>query len=59
MFPLSSRSTTRANDKAYLSSRTQPVIIAQKTANAIEEESVMSAGDEEHDLLRVWRIIER
>ena len=31
MFPLSSRSTTQANDKAYLSSRTQPVIITQTT----------------------------
>ena len=31
MFPLSSRSTTQANDKAYLSSHTQPVVITQTT----------------------------
>ena len=28
-------------------------------ANAIDEEDVTSAGDEEHDVLRAWRIIER
>ena len=31
MLPLSSTSTTRANDKAYLSSRARPVIITQTT----------------------------
>jgi len=31
MFPLSSRSTTGANDKAYLSSRTRPVVITKTT----------------------------
>jgi len=55
MFPLSSKSTTQANGKAYLSSRTQPDIITQIT----EPMRVMSAGDEEHDVLRTLRILER
>ena len=57
MLPLNSRSTTRANNKAYLSSQRSYTTCRyppNNRANAIDEDGVMSAGDEEHDVLSAW-----